>query len=234
MPSISTTLPEPRQWYDRLDLPAYSIAEAAQWAGVHPNTIRYWYYGRSGRGSGIVLPGKKRRTPLTYLQLAEVAFVSTFRHLGVELYRIRDAQRWLVDSMGVEAPFARLRFQTEGIHILLELGQLHPEFQSDVTKMIVADRAGQFAWSSLLADRFAEFDYERGVAVRWHVAGADSSVIIDARRGFGAPTVRGIKTRAISGRSKAGASDTALQRNFGLTAKEIDDALRFEGLRTAA
>jgi uncharacterized protein (DUF433 family) len=182
----------------------------------------------------MVLPGKQRRKPLTYLQLAEVAFVSTFRHLGVELHRIRDAHRYLVESMSVEAPFARLRFQTEGTHILLTLGELHPELQSDVDKLIVADRAGQIAWKSLLSDRFAEFDYERGVAVRWHVAGPHSSVIIDARRGFGAPTVRGIRTGAIRGRAKAGVSDSALQRDFGLTAEEIDDALRFEGLRTAA
>ena len=233
MSSTPAAPPGKRQWYDRVHVPAYSIAEAARWADVHPNTIRYWYYG-SGKGPGLVLPGKERRTPLTYIQLAEVAFVSTFRHLGVELHRIRDAHRYLVESMGVEDPFAQYRFLTEGIHVLLNLGQLQPEFASDVDKLIVADRGGQTAWGPMLSNRFAEFDYEHGVVVRWHVAGVDSSVIIDARIAFGTPSVRGIKTRALRGRSKAGVSDSALERDFGLTAKEVRDALRFEGLTPAA
>ena len=90
-----TSRPDSQRWLDRLNLPAYSIAEAAKWAGVHPNTLRYWHYGRSGKGRGVVLPGKERRQPLTYVQLAEVAFVATFRKLGVSLENIRRAHSYL-------------------------------------------------------------------------------------------------------------------------------------------
>lgn len=228
-----TSRPDSERWLDRLNLPAYSIAEAARWAGVHPNTLRYWHYGRSGKGRGVVLPGKKRRQPLTYVQLAEVAFVATFRKLGVPLKNIRRAHSYLCESMGTDYPFAQYRFQTEGVHVLLRLGELHPDL-ADMNEMIIADRAGQIAWKEMLAERFAEFDYEHGVAARWHVAGSNSAVVIDARIAFGTPTIRGIKTRAIGGRAKAGVTDEALQRNFGLSAEEVNDALRFEGLKSAA
>jgi uncharacterized protein (DUF433 family)/DNA-binding transcriptional MerR regulator len=221
------------RWLGRLGLPAYSVAEAARWAGVHPNTIRYWFYGRSGQGRGIVIPGKTRRRPLTYVQLTEVAFVATFRALGVPLKSIRRAHAYLCEALDTEHPFAEHRFQTEGAHVLLQLSELHPDL-ADVGEMIIADRAGQVAWKGMLAERFAEFDYEHGIATRWHVAGPDSSVVIDARIAFGTPTIKGIKTRAIGGRAKAGADDAALRRNFGLSAKEVHDALRFEGLSSAA
>lgn len=200
---------------------------------MHPNTIRYWLYGRSGKGPDVVLPGKARRKPLTYVQLTEIAFVATFRKLGVSLKDLRVAHAYLRETMNVEHPFAEYRFQTEGVHVLLRLGELHPEL-ADMNRLLVADRAGQIAWPSVLSERFAEFDYERGVAVRWHVAGPNSAVIIDARLAFGTPTIKGVKTQAIRGRAKAGVSEEALQRDFGLSADELDDALVFEGLKPAA
>lgn len=206
-----TSHPDSQRSLDRLNLPAYSIAEAAKWAGVHPNTIRYWHYGRGGKGAGVVLPGKQRRQLLTYVQLVEVAFVATLRELGVPLRSIRQAHSYLRESMGTDYPFAQAGFLKENLPV-----------------------PGQMEWKELLAERFAEFDYEHGLATRWHVAGPDSAVVIDARIAFGKPMIRGIKTRAIAGRAKAGGSDDALQRDFGLSAEEVDDALRFEGLKPAA
>lgn len=224
MPSVHA---EP--WRRRLYLPAYTITDAARYAHTHAQTIAYWFY-REGAHTGPVLSGKERRQPLSYLQLVEVAFIATFRQLGVPLQRIRMAREYLAQTFKSEYPFAEMRLMTEGQHVLLPLHELEPDA---VNRLIVADSHGQMAWQPLVADRFAEFDYEYGLALVWHVAGRTSPVTIDPRISFGAPTVRGIPTWAIKGRWMAGETLEDIQRDFELTTEDVQRALEFEGISVA-
>lgn len=216
-------------WKRRLYLPAYSTRESARYADVHANTIRYWEYGREHVRP--VVSDKERGKPLSYLQLVEIAFVATFRKLGVSLSKIRDARDYIAQTFESEYPFAEYRLRTEGIQVLLSLQQVAPGAGAD--RLIVASRAGQLGWESLIGARFAEFEYENGIALIWHVAGLDSAVSIDPRRSFGAPCVSGIPTWAIRGRWNAGASITDMAADFGVHEDEVVDALRFEGIATS-
>jgi hypothetical protein len=66
--------------------------------------------------------------------------------------------------------------------------------------LVKASQAGQLAWKDIIR-RLKEFEYEHeGVAIRWHVAGTSSPIIIDPRISFGAPTVGGTPTWIIKGR----------------------------------
>lgn len=217
-------------WRRRLYLPAYAIRDAARYSDIHPQTVAYWHY--RGGGLGPALPGKERRTPLSWLQLVEVAFVATFRGLGVPLQRIRRAREYLAQVFKAEYPFAQLDLQTEGHHVLMDVVELEPEIPVDA--FIIADIAGQTAWQPMVADRFAQFDYEQGLAVVWHVAGRQSSVLLDPRISFGAPTIRGIPTWALRGRFTAGEPIQEIGADFGLEATEIVEALKFEGVQVAA
>ena len=85
-----------------------------------------------------------------------------------------------------------------------------------------------------MADRFALFDYEYELAIRWHLAGRESPVVIDPRIAFGAPAIRGIPTWILRGRWVAGESLEDIQEDFGLTQDEIVGGLGFEGIRDAA
>jgi len=166
------------------------------------------------------------------MQAIEVAFVATFRRLGVSLQRIRKARDYYAQMFHVEFPFAQLEVKTEGHHLLLELLELEPD--PEIAKLIMGDAAGQLAWEPMVAERFAQFDYEHNLAVRWHVAGRDSRILIDPRISFGAPTIRGIPTWALGGRSRAGEPVDEIGPDFGLDLDEVREALAFEGIQVAA
>jgi uncharacterized protein (DUF433 family) len=216
-------------WRRRLLLPSYSVTDAARYVGESPQLIASWHYRETQ--SGVVLPGKEHGRPLSYLQLIEVAVVSIFRQLGVSLQRIRKARQYLAQRFNVEYPFTEYKFKTEGFHILLDLQQ----FENDEEmRLVVADRGGQLAWEEVMENRLLEFDYEDGgVAVKWHLAGRQSLVLIDPRVAFGAPTVSGIPTWILKGRYQAGESIEDIKDDFRIDETSIKDAWNFEGIKLA-
>ena len=222
--------PEAEPWRRRLYLPAYSVADAARYAQTTRQTVTFWSFARPGRAT--VLPGRERNAPLSYLQLVEIAFVATFRRLGVSLPRIEKARDYLAQLFHDEYPFAQRRLLTEGKHVLLDLQEV--DGGDDLARLIVADAAGQLAWRDLVGERFAEFDYEQDLALRWHVAGRNSPVLIDPRISFGAPIVRGIPTWTIRGRWKAGETLDEIADDFDLNQEDVAAALRFEGAEPLA
>lgn len=165
-PSGRCTEAQPPPWVRRLYLPAYAVKDAARYAGTNARTVAYWHY--QGGTLGPALPGKERRKPLSYLQLIEIAFVSTFRALGVPLQRIRKARGYAAQTFSSEFPFAEYQWQTEGKHVLIDLQEI--EHDAEMGRLITADSGGQIAWQPMVAERFAQYDYENGLAVVWHLA----------------------------------------------------------------
>lgn len=218
-------------WRRRLYLPAYAVVDAARYANTTPQTVAYWHFG--GRGLGPALPGREHRRPLSYLELVEVAFVATFRALGLPLQRIRRAREYAAQTLNSEFPFGEYRWKTEGHHMLLNLWE--SENDIDMKKpIILGDVHGQIAWQNMVGDRFAQFEYEHDLALIWHVRGTQSPVVIDPRIAFGAPMVRGIATWVLKGRWKAGEEIEDIKEDFGLGEDEIKHGLQFEGIRVAA
>ena len=160
------------------------------------------------------------------MELVEVAFVSYFRQAGVSLNQIRKAREYVASNFETAHPFTEYRFKTEGHHILMDYFKIDANRESG--KIIVADAAGQLAWTNLMGDRFAEFDYELDLALTWHPAGRDSAVKIDPRIAFGEPIADGIPTFVIKGRWIAGESLEEIAADFGISPEVIKDALRFE------
>lgn len=228
--SVQVRLSPQEAWRRRLYLPTYTVGASARYAGTSPQTVAYWHY-RGGK-LGPALPNKERRAPLSWMQLVEVAFVATFRGLGVPLQRIRNAREYLGQMFETEYPFAQLDLKTEGHHVLMDIIETDPDVPVDA--FIIADIAGQTAWQPLVADRFAQFDYEQGLAVVWHVAGRESRVMMDPRIAFGAPTMLGIPTWALRGRFQAGESIEDIGDDFALELPQVVEALEFEGVETAA
>ena len=145
--------------------------------------------------------------------------------------RIRAARDYVAKNIEREYPFASLQFKTEGFHILMEYHQFDPS--ANLNQLLVADSHGQLAWADLMGNWFAEFDYADELAIRWHLAGRDSQVIIDPRIAFGAPMVSGLPTWVIRGRHEAGETIEEIVEDFGLCESAIQDALAFEGVQAA-
>jgi uncharacterized protein (DUF433 family) len=161
--------------------------------------------------------------------LIEVAVVSSFRKAGVRLNKIQAAREYLSKQLEIEFPFAAYRFKTDGKELWMDYAQF--EANAGDKTLLAASQGGQLAWSDIIG-RLHEFDYENegGLAIRWHVAGRDESVIIDPRVQFGAPSVEGVATWAFRGRWDAGEELDDIADDFGVSNSDVLAALRFEGV----
>ena len=227
MPSTASNPKKVEHWRRRLYLPAYRVSDAARYSGTATQTISYWR--RQNEGVGPALPRSRKGQGISYLELIEVAFVATFRAAGVPLQRIRKARAYAAQVLKSEHPFAELRWQTEGHHVMLDLRDIDED--ALIGNLVAADKDGQVAWPEVVADRFTQFDYYNDLAMTWHVKGRDNLVIIDPRISFGAPTVKGIPTWVLKGRWDAGESIADIEDDFGLSEEEIRQGLVFEGIQ---
>lgn len=211
-------------WRRRLTLPAYQVNEAARYAQVTTQTIRNWQKAEGGRSAALARRAKG--AALSYLQLVEVAFVAVMRRLGISLAEIKATRDYVGRQLQAEYPFAQHRFLTDGQNILMEFKEFEPNALPD--KLVLVGKGGQLAWKAIIARKFEEFDYERDLAVRWHVAGKGSPIVIDPRIAFGAPAVRGVPTWTLMGRRKAGESVEDIALDFQIEPWEVARALAFE------
>lgn len=215
-------------WRARLFVPNYRIQEAARYAHLSSQTVAKWHT-KPGANRRSTLSTKEKGAALSYLQLIEVAVASSFRKAGVRLSKIQAAREYLAKQMEAEFPFAAYRFKTDGKELWMDYAQF--EASAGDRTLLAASKAGQLAWSDIIG-RLHEFDYEndRGLAIRWHVAGRDENVIIDPRIQFGAPSVEGVATWAFKGRWEAGEDIDDIADDFGVSNLDVLAALRFEGV----
>ena len=145
----------------------------------------------------------------------------------MKLKDIEAARAYASAKLHSEFPFAEHEFgETDGKHMLFDDQELA---DGKPGAWVSADQGGQLVWKNI-AGRLREFEYQDGRAIRWRVAGPKSPIVIDPRVSFGAPTVRGIATWAISGRYQAGESDEDIAEDFGISVPDVRKALKFEGL----
>lgn len=211
-------------WLRRLYLPSYQIAEAANYAGVTPQTVAAWH-----RGENELLTSRDEKAALSYMQLIELAVVAAFRKTGVPLKNIRATREYAKNHLKKEYPFATYRFKEEARHLYLDSNQLQDVAPGSVVQ---TDQGGQLAWQTVIG-RLREFDYEdehEGLALKWHVAGRSSPIIIDPRIAFGTPAVKGTPTWIIKGRFDAGESVSDIAEDFHINPSDVREALKFEGV----
>ena len=208
-------------WQKRLLLPTYQVRSAAAYVKVSTDTVRRW---QEETSSGVAISTRRHGVSLSYFQLQELAIVAAMRRLGVKLLTIRLARDYLAKYLETEFPFADERVKSDGQDILLLATE---QFDRSLEALIVANRGGQCAWPEIIGKRFAEFEYEKSIALRWYLAG-DKQIVIDPRVCFGAPTVQGVQTWVIRGREKAGEAIDEIADDFGLTVENVKAALEFE------
>lgn len=215
-------------WRSRLYVPNYRIREAADYAHLSAQTVASWHT-KPGSNRKSTLSTKDKGAALSYLQLIEVAVVSSFRKAGVSLRKVKAAREFLAKQLEAEFPFAAYRFKTDGKELWMDYAQF--EASAGDKTLLAATKNGQLAWGDIIG-RLHEFDYENdnGLAIRWHVAGRDKSVVIDPRIQFGAPSVEGVATWAFKGRWVAGENLDDIADDFGVSNSDVLAALRFEGV----
>jgi uncharacterized protein (DUF433 family) len=204
-------------WRERLSVPNYRVSEAARYAHITDQTIRNWHkLGNRPSPLGSREPGKA----LSYLQLIELAVVAACRKAGMALPKIRASREYLSDEFRDPHPFATQKLLTDGVDLMMECGD----------ELLATNLKGQLVWKKVIQDRLKEFVYLDDIAAQWHVAGSNSSVLIDPRVQFGRPSVRGIPTWIIAARHDAGEGIPAIARDFGIPRSMVADAFAFEGV----
>lgn len=207
-----------------LILPIYTYVDAGRYAGIPAQTVRSWYNG-SSRPGHVMLPvmALSDNKGLSYLQLAEVAFVARMRRSRLRLGAIRNAYWHVRDTLGVQYPFLMEGLRSDGTNLFVEALS---------TEHIVANasRGGQLGWRKALDRYFDEFDFIDHLALRWHPYGRSLRVVIDPRMSFGSPTVEdtAIPTAVIFNRREAGEEMADIEYDFGLTREQVDAAITFE------
>lgn len=213
-----------------LTLPAYTYVDAARYALIPAQTVRNWFRGASSPGHTMrAVFGEVPTHGLSYLQLVEVAFVAAMRAHKLKLSALRTAYDYVRTAMGIEYPFAQERFLTDGTDLFIHA-------LDDADQVISASKPGQRAWREAIETCARRFDYSDHLALRWHPRGRDFRIVIDPRISFGRPVVEdtGIPTAAIHERRLAGEDLDFIAHDFGLTRKQVKDALWFEMQNRAA
>lgn len=215
-------------WRSRLTTPAYRVGEAASYVRTSPQTVASWHRRSHGARSAVV-SDKEKREGLSFLQLIEVAVVAEMRRVGVKLGEIARAREYFIMTTGLIYPFAQLKFKTDGADVLRDDDS--PISDVAVEKMISANRNGQYIWTGVLSVRLKEFNYDEAGSVRtWHVAGYEKPVVIDPRVAFGAPQVKGVRTRAIKAKWVGGLEVDEIADDYAILAVDVVEALFFEGI----
>lgn len=214
-------------WRSRLFIPNYKIRDAARYAHLSPQTVASWHT-KPGANRKSTLSTKEKGAALSYLQLIEVAVVSSFRSSGVSLKKIKAVREYLSKQLQAEHPFAEYRFKTDGKELWMDYAQF--EASAGDKTLLAASQSGQLAWTDIIG-RLQEFEYENdGLAVKWHVAGVDQEIVIDPRVQFGAPAIDGVPTWVFKGRWEAGEPLAEIADDFGVPNSAVLQALHFEGI----
>lgn len=211
---MNMVVPERELWRSRLELPNYEVREAARYADIHSNTVWRWH-------KNTTLGNREARTKLSYFQLIELAIVAACRKAGMKLADIRAARAYYAGAFQTRHPFATLKLKTDGVDLAMDAG----------AELLIGNKGGQLAWKSFIGNKFQEFEYDdEGFAIRWHVAGQGSPVLIDPRVRFGAPQVSGVPTWLLRERWDKGEPADELMDDLGLKKRELIAALKFEGV----
>jgi len=205
----------------------YTIAEAAHLAHVSPITIRRWFYGYQ-TDSHDILPmlGEQEKKPqVSFLQLIEIIVAGKFRKNKVTPARIRSAHDFAQKEWGIQYPFASLKLEPLGGHILHRFEEEKP----GVSLTTLDTKLQQWTMPGLVIETIHNFDYEFELVARWYPLGKAIPIVVDPKISAGMPTIinRRVTVETIYRRFKARYSIPFIASDLKLKREEVEEALRY-------
>ena len=208
----------------------YSFSEAAHLADVSVTTVKNWLFGYTVKDREIPpLFPSKNAAMVSFLQMIEVMVAGRFRKsaLGgkpVPFKAVRDAYINAQRLAGIEYPFAHMRLESLGGHIVhfLEEGGLEASFQA-------LDIPEQWTLPGILRETIDQIDYDHDLASRWFPIGKTVPIVIDPRISTGLPVIegRGVTVQTIRNRFKAGLRIDFIAKDFELDRDLVETALQY-------
>ncbi len=165
---------------------------------------------------------------ISFIQLAELVVANRFRQgdaaAAVEgqrktpmaLKRIRAAHDYARNVMGVDFPFASLKLQDQGGHVLHSFEQ---EAKGGPKGHLALDAHGQWALPQVVARELKHFRYQMdGMAAEWFPLGQDSPIRLNPRVRGGQPTLdkTGVTVSTIVHRIERGERREIVAYDYGI------------------
>lgn len=234
-----------------LGIGLYTVSEAARllsYSARMPITGRrlsrwingYKWYDPNRRVSGPVVPTDlvlAEQNVISFAIFCELLVVCAFLREGLRLPVIRATHEAARARCKDPHPFARGKFFTNGKDILRQLTPEEIDPQSKVERVIEEIDRSQVVFDRFILPYYKDMDYVKDFAARYWPLGKASSIVIDPERAFGKPIENrsGIPTFALFGPTQAGEEPKAIADWFGIPAKAVSDAIKYEAaLRKAA
>jgi len=228
----------PKANFNPLEVPNYTVEEAARYLLVPASTIRYWTVGETGV---VPLTTVYSRKPLllSFKNLVEIYVLETLRVVhDIGVPRIRRSVEELRIEKPSKFPLADYQLATRGRRIY---------FEGEANELINLTASGQHAFKAILnpflkrVERNAEGIAEKlyPFTSRKHQQNPEDAprvVVIDPRVAFGMPVLVNsrISTAFLMSRKNGGASISQLARDYGRSEDEIAEAISLEEAKAAA
>jgi len=212
--------------------PAYTFADAARYAGVPYQTVRYWALGRN-RIPGILELAENYPPVLSFANLLECHVLNAMRtKYRLHLPKVRLALQHLRTESSTRHPLLTKQFQTDGVDLFIDEGALINVSRGGQATMreMLETYLERIAWHSKGLVKFYPF-------VAKHSADEPRIISITPKIAFGRSVIdgTGIATAVIAARFGARDSMEDLAREYQRSEQEIEEAIRWEGAyRTAA
>lgn len=210
--------------------PLYTYREASHLAQVSASTVRNWLFGYTSK-YGDVSPLFKYPTDVamvSFVQLIEIVVAAKFRKAEkISFPTVRRAYENAKKDWGLEYPFAHLKLEALGGHILHSLHQDEPQRSRQTV-----DTPEQWTLPSLIVETIHQFDYIPDLVARWYPIGKTVPIVVDPRISTGLPTIqkRGVTVGVILKRFKSGQRMEYIAQDFALDRNVVEEAVRYAEL----
>jgi|SRR5947209_5183429 len=208
-----------------METPIYGLTEAAQYLRVPVNTLRYWAQGSGSIPPLIHLPERAR---LSFANLLEAHMLSSMRKIyKIRVPRVRKALVNLAKYVEHKHPLIEEAFETDRRDLFIErLGKkvnlykdeqiLIPGIMELYLERIERDARGKFTLYPFVVAQPKQNE--------------PRLILINPAVGFGKPVIAGtgISTAVIASRFNARESIDDLASEYGVTPKQIEEAIRWE------
>ena len=212
--------------------PMYTFGEAARLAGVSTPTVRNWFLGNPTRQTLPLFPGgAAENSMISFLQLVETIVAARFRNQeNVRYCNVHATYLNAREILGEEYPFAHLRLEALGGHIIARL-----EGEARDQSLQALDSPTQWSLPGLVLEVIHRTDYETDLAARLFPVGREYPVVVDPRINSGVPTVEGsgVSVSTVFKRWRAGLKMDFIARDLSLEVNDVETVLQY-GDRIAA
>jgi uncharacterized protein (DUF433 family) len=213
---------------DALEVPAYTVGEAAHYLGVPKFTLRSWFAGQRGFRA-VIRPADAKALGLSFTNLVEAYVLTAIRRKHqVALPTIRRGLDYVVCKLGAKRPLIDREFATNGVDLFV--GHL-----GEVTNI---SKDGQIEMVDLIRAYLDRIDRDaKGLPIKLYPFMRAQSpreqprtVVIDPRVSFGRPVIAGtsIPTAVLAEQFKAADPVPVLAKEYGADEEAVWDAIRCE------